>query len=64
MYDHPSTRRSSWVQKQGESRAFLSPRGDRTPVCTASDFKNECNNVKHTSDKRGASEGISRDIDR
>lgn len=52
------------VECESGARAFPSSRGGRTPVCTVSDFKNECNNVKHTSDKRGASEGISRDIDR
>lgn len=40
MYDHPSTAESS--PKAGRER------GGRTPVCTASDFKDECNNVKHT----------------
>lgn len=33
MYDHPPL--DVWV----EARAFPSPRGDRTPVCTASDLK-------------------------
>lgn len=36
------------VECKSGAKAFPSLRGGRTSVCTASDFKNECNNVKHT----------------